>query len=707
MKISKFLLLLEVAVLTLGMISCSGNVDSEDSGFDPVNPVIYLEAGAQKGEGTEKSPYGDVLDAISKAKELGRFGAEHITLKFGAGNYFLTQTLKLNGYDFGTASLEMVCEDKEKAVIGAWLPVTNFTETKVNGVKAWVADMPKIDGETVYSHQFFSGDYERLERPRYPKEGFLYVSELINQDGEIVPISACPDRIAGGFDKNAFVFGEGDIIDGISRISDVQLYLMHFWNTQRRTLKEIDYDNRILRMNGNSYGGENFIDRSSPARYYLDNVFEALDSPGEIYNDSESGKLYYIPRENDRITDFTVFASTVQSILVVDGMNGNESQNSLVIKNIGFVGSDWKKENKEAVQAETVIPAAIQFSNASHIRIENCMFDHIGNYAIELKTRVNNVIFEHCSISDVGAGGIRISASNTATEDVPHDVTITDCTINGYGKVFGAAVGLLIQNAYDCQILHNEISDGYYTGISIGWVWGYGANATSNILVEKNHIYNIGQGILSDMGGIYTLGKQPGTVLRGNLIHDVIMYENGYGGWAYYTDEGSSDILIENNIGYNTSDSVYHHHYGANNIVRNNIFAFGRLGGVKATRAEDHTSFTFERNIVINNFGPIYGCTPDSERSWIDDSNLLWDYTLQEDLVSMTVPFEHLTAQEIDRFKEENRDAMIASGFYKKAVFADPLFADPLNYDFSLAENSPAFDIGFKPIEISDVGPRN
>lgn len=707
MVFKRALIALTAAVLALGMISCSGSPDPEDPDPDPVDhPVIYLKSGAENGNGTEGSPYGEVLDAVAKAKELGKAGAERITLKFGSGEYYLTERIRLSAVELGGASLEMVCEDGEKAMIGAWVPVTGFTETEVNGVKAWVADMPQVNGTTVYSHQFFDSDYQRLARPRYPEEGFLYVSELITADGQNVPVSSCTGRQSEDYDQNAFVFGEGDIIDGISRVSDVQLYLFHYWNTQRRTLAEIDYGNHILRINGT--GRDNFIESGNlPPRYYLDNVFEALDSPGEIYDDSESGKVYYIPRENDSITDFRVFASTIEKILVIDGLNGSESQKALVVKNIGFVGSDWKTPNKEATQAETVIQSALQIMDSSYILFENCSFDHIGNYAIELFSHVNNVVFDHCSVSDIGAGGIRISGKNKVpvTEDVPHDITITDCTIKGYGRVFGAADGLLIQNAHDCKILHNEISDGYYTGISIGWVWGYGDNATSHILVEKNHIYNIGQGLLSDMGGIYTLGKQPGTVLRGNLIHDINSY--AYGGWAYYTDEGSSDILIEKNVGYNTSDVVFHQHYGANNTVRNNIFAFGRYGGVKASRTEDHVSFTFERNIVVNDFGPVYRCDPETPRSWVDDSNLLWDYTLHEDAVSMSSSFDHLSEEEIDRLKAENKEAMKAHGFYKNAVFADPLFADPFNHDFTLAENSPAFDIGFEPIDVSDIGPRS
>ncbi len=697
MSFKKFLLALGLAAATLGMASCSES-------FDPVNPVIYLEAGAEKGNGTETKPYGDILDAIVKAKELGLAGAEHITLNFGAGDYSLTETLTLSSEDLGGASLEMICEDEEKAIVGAWLPVTGFTETEVNGVKAWVADMPQLNGETVYSHQFFSSDYERLQRPRYPEEGFLRNEFAVGPNGEQVPPKGLAYVGTDVYVSNtSFYFYEGDIPEDLTRLEDIQVCMFHYWDDSRQTVKKIDYENNLLLWEGYSNPVES---DGLGARYYLDNVYEYLNSPGEVYNDRESGKLYYIPHSDDSIDGFKLFASTIDTMLFIDGMNGSVDKNSLTVKNIGFAGSDWKDVSRIPYQAAQDIIASIQVSNSSYMLFENCSFNHIGNYAVEMKKNVNNVIFDHCTVSDVGGGGFRISGANIVpvTEEVPHDITITDCTINGYGRIHRNAIGVLIQYAHDCIISHNEISDGFYSGMSVGWVWGYSDHATSNIIIEKNHIYNIGQGVLSDMGGIYTLGVQPGTVLRGNLIHDIKSF--GYGGWAYYTDEGSSDILIEKNIGYNCTDTVYHHHYGANNIVRNNIFAFGDLGCVKSSKVEDHVSFTLERNILINNFAPIYFYDDDKE-SFVDDSNLVWDYTLKEKAISSDVELKGRTENWLNYTKEKNKENMIKYGFYNNAVFSDPLFADPFNYDFTLAEDSPAWDIGFEPIDMSDVGPRN
>src|SRR4029079_3344744 len=181
----------------------------------------------------------------------------------------------------------------------------------------------------------------------------------------------------------------------------------------------------------------------------------------------------------------------------------------------------------------------------------------------------------------------------------------SDNSIRALGRVYSPAIGVLILQSANNRVVHNEISDLYYTAVSICWTWGYRASPCSNNIVEFNHMHHIGQDMLSDMGAVYTLGIQRGTVIRNNLIHDVSAFT--YGGWGLYPDEGSTDIVWENNVVYRCKSAGLHQHYGRDNIIRNNIFAFNREHQLMRTREEAHLSFIFTNNIVLYNSGALLG----------------------------------------------------------------------------------------------------
>ena len=257
--------------------------------------------------------------------------------------------------------------------------------------------------------------------------------------------------------------------------------------------------------------------------------------------------------------------------------------------------------------------AAVEVSNTAHLNFSHSRIVHTGGYAMWLHSGSISIVVEHCELTDLGAGGIRIGANaggvspNELVE--AHDINVTDCSIHDGGKVEQAGCGVFLQRAYKVNIVHNNIFDLYYTGVSTGWTWGWAPTSNRLLNVSFNHIYEIGKSTLSDMGCIYNLGISPGTVFSNNICHDVISF--GYGGWGYYADEGTSETLWTNNIAYRTKGGGFHQHYGLNNLVLNNVLAFpisnqdnnnGDRSCLRSSAPDSGyyiTSFSIIRNILL------------------------------------------------------------------------------------------------------------
>jgi parallel beta-helix repeat protein len=174
-------------------------------------------------------------------------------------------------------------------------------------------------------------------------------------------------------------------------------------------------------------------------------------------------------------------------------------------------------------------------------------------------------------------------------------------------------------------------------------------------------------------------------VIRNNKFHDIA--GRSYGGWGIYFDEGSSGILAENNLVYNTTHGGFHQHYGENNTFRNNIIAFGRDAQIQRTREEDHLSFTFSHNIVYWDSGNLLaGKWPN--RVTFDD-NIYWK----------------ATAGDI-KFAGKSFEEWQKAGLDAHSRIADPKFADSKHGNFEIQADANTLGNLFVPFDVSTVGPR-
>jgi hypothetical protein len=208
------------------------------------------------------------------------------------------------------------------------------------------------------------------------------------------------------------------------------------------------------------------------------------------------------------------------------------------------------------------------------------------------------------------------------------------------------------------------------------------------------------------MGAVYTLGVSPGTVIRNNLIHDVDA--NRYGGWGIYNDEGSTHILVEYNVVHDTKFAGYDLHYGREITVRNNVFALGRIDQLNRTSVEPHKSLYFENNIVYWTTGRLlggnwedrpytfyFGPNATGSRQVESTFDMDWNLYYNPNLPADSVRFGQATFAE---WRARGKDV--------HSLYADPLFVDPAHGDFRLRPGSPAYDLGFRPIDLTEVGPR-
>ncbi len=597
--------------------------------------------------------------------------------------------------------------------------ISGWRTEQVNGIDAWVVDLPEVADGSWYFRELFAGG-ERCRRPRYPGKKLLRMEHVpgLPETGSW--------RSGGGYTK--FRAAASDI-PRLTNLSDVEVVYLHYWIEERSTIVSYDEPTRMVTMARPSRAPLFAAKGNQLADYYLDNVFEELKEPGEFYLDRRSGRLTYIPRPGENPEQTAIFAPCTLQLLALTGdPDGKAFVEFLRFRGLTFEHTDWRHpdasddgarfiepsgehsrfesrrhyrgNNAAASQGAADVPGVIFLEAARHCAFLGCTIQNVGWYGIQIADACHGIAVRHCTIREMGAGGVKIggASANDPSHRRTGDHAITDNEITAGGRIFHSAVGVLCMNSFNTEISHNHIHDLYYTGISCGWVWGYMESVSRDNRIEKNHIHTIGQGVLSDMGGIYTLGVQPGSVIRGNLIHDIEMAH--YGGWCIYPDEGSSHLLIENNVCYRTNDTIFNQHYGRENLVRNNIFAYGDSAILSHGRADrGQVSIRFERNAFLSDGSPIfrtgYGARL-KEPNHTSDLNVLWDTKAKSPVFSEQRSDLRLGYQE---WKALGHDA--------HSVVGDPLFAAPLEGDFAFAPESPLNDVGFTTIDTSDVGPRD
>lgn len=639
--------------------------------------------GNDTNRGTKEQPLASLIgarNAIRNHKITSR-KIQSYSVIVKQGNYVMKEPLELTSEDSGTDNFPIIykAEKGAKPVFSGGKIISGFS---VNSKGIWEVKIP----ESVYYKWKFDQLYvngKRATLARTPNKGFLElekVTQNIWKQGKGKVAVKAEQQLF--FDKENF-----QPLSEINEeeISEIRFKAYHKWDYTLRYIDAINKDRLSITTSGKGMKPWNELKKGG--RIIVENYKVALDSPGEWFL-SKKGILYYIPKAGETPENTKVVAPVLEQLISV---KGNASQNDYV-ENIRFEGLSFEychykipKSGSEPNQAAALLNAAIYVEGAKNITFSDGEISKTGQHALWFGKGVSSSFVENTYMYNLGGGGVYLGGFKAVDEKGhTHHITVNNNIIQSGGQEFPAAVGVWVGHSSDNNITHNDIGNFYYTGISVGWVWGYKPSLAKKNTIAYNHIHHIGWDLLSDMAAIYTLGASEGTVVENNVIHHVHAYS--YGGWGMYADEGSTGVVFKNNLVYNTKTGGFQQNYGKGNTVKNNILAYAKKYQLQCTIAEEHKSFTFINNIVLFNEGMVLKGAWDEVIADIDH-NIYWN----------------ANGNEYD-FNGHSFKSWQKKDFDKHSFLVDPNFNNPLEADFGFKKKKSYKKIKFTPFDHSKAG---
>jgi len=563
-------------------------------------------------------------------------------------------------------------------------------DLKQNG-PLWEAVIPQVREGGWYFRQLFA-DGGRRTRARSPNDGYHRIAELLPG-----PMDPTAKRAT---DRSRLRFAEGDIRP-FERLGDVNLILMHSCETSIHPLKSVDSEGRIVEFSAPLKEWWTIGWWEEKQRYYVENARELLDAPGEWYLNRETGLLSYYPMPGEALDKTQLVAPALTEFVRFKGhAEKDEVVENVTMRGLAFHHADWELSPKgnSSTQAAVEVPAVISADGARNCVIEGCEIAHIGGYGIWFRRGCKDNRLQRNRLHDLGAGGIRIGMDRMPDSDAAESSgnLIDNNHIYDGGRVYPAGVGIWVAQASHNRISHNDIHDLFYTGISVGWNWDDSPNRTHHNVIEFNHVHDLVHGELSDAGLIYCLGVSPGSVIRNNVFHDITSYSQPDFSWGIYLDATCGQYTVENNLVYNTrAGGIMFNNGGHEHIIRNNIFGPAQTNQIWPYF--ERRPNTFVRNIIFSTQGNLM--VPHSENTLNErvkageslgewDRNVYW-HTAQKDRL---------------RFHNRTFAEWQSLGLDRDSLVADPMFTDAARHDYRPRDESPAFRLGFKAFDISEVG---
>ncbi|WP_195662823.1 right-handed parallel beta-helix repeat-containing protein [Bacteroides congonensis] len=575
---------------------------------------IWISAqGNDLNDGTRQSPKATLTSALRQAREWRRTGDERvrggITIYMEEGTYALYEPVFIRPEDSGTKESPTVIRaaaDK-KVILSGGIRINDW---KKQG-KVWVADVPAFNGRPLDFRQLWVNG-EKAVRAR-DVEDFEKMNRIcsVDEKNEILYVPTVAMR--------KLVDSKGNLKAGYAEMVLHQMWCVA--NLRIRSVK-MQGDSAAIRF----HQPESRIQFEHPwprpmvttdghnSAFYLTNARELLDVPGEWYHDIEARKVYYYPREGEKMqdADTEVIVPAIETLVQIEGTLDRPVSN-IRFEKITFSYTTWMRPSEKGhvpLQAGMYLTdgyridpkmqrdylnhqldnqgwlgrpaAAVSVIAASRIDFERCRFEHLGSTGLDYEEAVQGGFVRGCLFRDIAGNGLLVGSFSPAAHEthLPYEPAdsrevcayqqINNCYFTEVGNEDWGCLAIAAGYVRDIHIEHNEICEVPYSGISLGWGWTQTVNSMRNNRVHANLIHHYAKHMY-DVAGIYTLGSQPKSYVTENCVHSIYRpsYVHDPNHWFYlYTDEGSSFITVRDN--WTEGEKYLQNANGPGNVWENN-----------------------------------------------------------------------------------------------------------------------------------------
>ena len=567
--------------------------------------------GSDFNDGTRQSPKATLTSALRQAREWRRTEDNRIqggiTIYMEGGTYAFHEPVFIRPEDSGTKESPTIIRSvgDEKVVLSGGICINGW---KKQG-KVWVADVPAFNGRPLDFRQLWVNG-KKAVRAR-DVEDFEKMNRIcsVDEKNEILYVPAVSIR--------RLIDNKGNL-----KTKYAEMVLHQMWcvaNLRIRSV-EVQGDSAAIRF----HQPESRIQFEHPwprpmvttdghnSAFYLTNARELQDVPGEWYHDIDARKVYYYPREGEKMQEAEVIVPAVETLVRVEG-TVDRPVCHIRFEKITFSYTTWMRPSEKGhvpLQAGMYLTdgyridpkmqrnylnhpldnqgwlgrpaAAVRVVAARQIDFERCRFEHLGSTGLDYEEAVQGGVVRGCLFRDIAGNGLLVGSFSPAAHEthLPYDPAdrrevctqqqINNCYFTEIGNEDWGCLAIAAGYVGDVNIEHNEISEVPYSGISLGWGWTQTVNCMRNNRVHANLIHHYAKHMY-DVAGIYTLGSQPKSYVTENCVHSI--YKPGYvhdpNHWFYlYTDEGSSFITVRDN--WTEGEKYLQNANGPGNVWENN-----------------------------------------------------------------------------------------------------------------------------------------